>query len=83
MCAAKYGKNAVVDILLPYEAMILDKSSFTFIDYFPKGTEESYVHHINKAMAKFYKDYRVVKAVKIEEKREPPPDYYGYCSGVI
>lgn len=38
MCAAKYGRNAVVDILLPHEAMIMDKSSFTFIDYLPLST---------------------------------------------
>lgn len=79
MCAAKYSRNAVIDILLPYEAMLLDKSSFTFIDYMPKTIEESYIKHINKAMAKYYKDYQVVKTKKIEEKKEPPPDFYGYC----
>lgn len=34
-------------------------------------------------MAKFFRDYKIVKAAKIEEKREPPPDYYGFCSNVI
>lgn len=83
MCAAKYRQHAVVEVLMPHEATILDKNNFTFVDYFPRGTEDSFLRHVNKAMQKYFKGYQVWSEATVVVEKPAPPDFKAFCTDLL